>query len=114
MNVSCHEALAQAMFWFGVGCLPLAVGLFFMAYSKRKLSYSLMLFALGGLALTHFAWYFVYLGQALANKVGEVPPISWPRFLPIGIVVAMGLACIKLYLRHKRNIREHRQPAPRP
>ena len=112
MNVFSREVLAQVMFWGGMGCFPLAVGLFVMAFSKHNLLRSLTLFALGGLALTHFAWYFKYLGEALATKTGEFHPTPWPQFLPIGIVVAMGLACLKLYMHYKIANRGRRHLMP--
>lgn len=115
MNAFLQEALGQAMFWGGVGCLPLAVGLFFMAFASPRLRPALVFFALGSLATTHFLWFFMYLGGALGTKVGEFHPTPWIRFLPIGFIMATGLTCVKLYARHKNTTLENRrQPLPHP
>ena len=75
MKTPMQEAVAQVVFWTGMGCLPLAVILFGMAFRKKKPWQALSLLILGGLAATHFMWYFTYLGRGLATKVGEFHPI---------------------------------------
>jgi len=94
MKTPMQEAVAQVVFWTGMGCLPLAVILFGMAFRKKKPWQALSLLILGGLAATHFMWYFMYLGRGLATKVGDFHPTPWLNFCPIGLGLALVLAFV--------------------
>lgn len=96
MRTPMQEAVAQVMFWSGLGCLPLAILVFAGAFLLRSRWKRWGLFALGSVLLTQFLWYFLYLGGALATKVGEFHPTPWWQLYPAGFGVAAVLAAIRV------------------
>lgn len=105
MKTQMQEAIAQAMFWGGIGCLPLSVMVFVTAFRIKTLWKVWGLFVLGSVAMTHFLWYFFYLGGALGTKVGEFHPTPWWHFYPVGFGVAAVLAVIRPLAANKRPAR---------
>jgi hypothetical protein len=96
MKTPLQEIIAQGMFWVGIGSLPLAIVLFVMAFRGKVAWKALVMFAIGSIALTHFLWYFNYLGGALATKSGHFQPTSWWHFYLFGFIVAVILSGIYL------------------
>jgi len=90
-----QEAIANVVFWTGMGSFPLALVFFNKSFITDKPWKRVGLIALGGITLTHFSWYFMYLGQGLATVVGEFHPIPWWKFLPIGTGVAVVIGYIQ-------------------
>ncbi len=83
-----QEAAAQLIFWGSIGGLPLSIVLFILAFRMSRRAAALA-FVAGGLLLTQFLWYFVYLGIALSDKLGTMHAPSWVYFAPIGFGVAL-------------------------
>jgi len=99
MPTPAQEAAAQLMFWGSMGSLPLSIALFIVAFQLRPRAAYVSAFAVAGLFLTQFSWYFVYLGVGLATKVGVAHPPSWLYFAPIGFGIALFLLIIAEFLR---------------
>ncbi|NCB26800.1 MAG: hypothetical protein EOM62_15220 [Bacteroidia bacterium] len=116
MKTPIQEAVAQVVFWTGMGCWLLSVILFGMAFRKKKARQALSLLLFGGLAATHFMWYFTYLGRGLATTVEEFHPIPWLYFCPIGLGIALVLAFV-WFMKNRdasKNQNEHSEPSPPP
>ena len=94
MKTPSQEAMAQLMFWTGLGCLPLSIILGFLGTLSRKLGIAVLLFITAGFSFTHSLWYFNALGGALGTKIGSYTAPSWTSFLPYGL----GGALISIFL----------------
>lgn len=97
MHTPAQEAIAQVLFYTGIGSLPAAIGSFVASFHARARWQHLVLLAVGGALLTHFLWYFFVLGISLATKVGEPHYPSWLSLAPIGFGVALVLTFIRNY-----------------
>jgi len=94
MKSPAQEAIAQIMFWTGIGCFPLSIALIIVGVSSKKIKNAIISFSFGAIAFTHFLWYFNVLGGSLATKVGEYKLPAWYSFLPyslVGFVLLIGL-----------------------
>jgi hypothetical protein len=91
MKSPSQEAFAQIMFWSGIGCLPFSIVLAVVGTFTKKALLAAVSFLLGGLAFTHFLWFFNVLGGSLGTKIGKYVLPSWQSFLPYGLGSALGL-----------------------
>jgi hypothetical protein len=114
MKTPIQEAVAQAMFWSGIGCLPLSVAVSVVAFAVKERWKTLALLVLGGVTATHFIWYFRCLGGALATQVGVFQPVPWWKFIPIGLGATAAIAGISHFIRCEiRDTAQQRaQPCP--
>jgi len=94
MHTPMQEAIAQVVFWTSLVSFPISFVFFANSFKTDKLWKQIGLLALGSIALSHFLWYFTYLGQGLATVVGEFHPVPWWKFLPIGTGVAIVVGCV--------------------
>src|SRR5689334_16294599 len=69
MHTPIREAIAQLMFWGSIAGLPMGVLMFACAFRFTSMFARYGSVAVGGLLLTQFLWYFVYLGVGLSTKV---------------------------------------------
>src|SRR5690349_8383823 len=99
MHTPLQEAIAQLMFWGSMGSLPASVGLFIFAFLSHSRFVRGIAFAAGGLYLTQFLWYFVYLGIGLSTKVGVAHPPAWWQFAPVGFGIALCLLICSKFMR---------------
>ena len=102
MNNVSHEALAQVIFWSGIGCLPVSIGAFVAAFCIPERWKALAMLGVGSVTTTHFLWYFAALGVTLATKVGEPHLTPWLLFYPIGFFIAASLAVVLTYIRTQK------------
>ena len=102
MNNATHEALAQVMFWIGIGCLPASIGAFVAAFCIPERWKALAMLGVGSVTTTHFLWYFTALGVNLATKVGEPQPTPWLFFFPVGLFIAASLAVVVNFIRKQK------------
>jgi len=94
MKSTAQEAIAQVMFWTGIGSFPLSIGLAIVGVTSKTIKKAITALFLGAIACTHFLWYFNLLGGALASKVGRYEPPAWYSFLPYSLtafVVLIGV-----------------------
>src|SRR5947209_18072481 len=103
MHTPAQEAIAQVLFYTGIGSLPAAIGSFVGSFRVRTRWQHLVLLAVGGALLTHFLWYFFVLGISLATKVGEPNYPSWLSLSPIGFGIALFLLFVAEFRRGRRS-----------
>jgi hypothetical protein len=101
MKTPMQEAIAQLMFWSGMGCFPFSILIFVAAFRLKEKWKALVMCAVGSIVVTHFLWYFMYLGKGLAAKVGEFHPTPWWHVYPVGFCVAAVLATISVVRRSR-------------
>ena len=85
MRSPAHEAVAQVMFWTGLGCFPLTIVLAIGGFRSEKIKDAIISFFFQAIAFTHFLWYANVLGGSLA---------AWYLYLPyplIGFVIFIGI-----------------------
>src|SRR4051812_35020610 len=102
MHTPAQEAVAQLMFWSGIGSLPASISFFAAGFKVRSRTKRLICLTVGGILLTHFLWYFSVLGISLATKVGHPVYPPWWYFTPIGF----GLAFLLAKFNASRTVRE--------
>lgn len=112
MKSPAQEAFAQAMFWTGIGCLPLSIILIILGALTRKVQQAAALFFLAAMTFTHFVWYFNVLGGALSTKVGRYEPPDWFSFLPFPLVGFIVLTAV--WVANDRRRKRAAQPPPLP
>jgi hypothetical protein len=100
MNTPAQEIIAQVIFWSWMGCFPLSILAFIGAFFFKEKWKVLGMFFIGSILVTHFLWYFLYLGGALATKVGVFHPTPWLQCYPAGFGVAAVLAAISVFRRN--------------
>ena len=89
-----QETFAQLMFFIGMGCLPVSIGLAIAGAACRKIKNAITFFVFAGLAFNHFLFYGAVLGGSLGTKVGSFKLPNWFSFLPyslIGCAILVGL-----------------------
>lgn len=86
MKSTAQEAVAQVMFWTGIGSFPLAIYLAIVGVTSKTIKKAATTLFLGAIVCTHFLWYFSLLGGALASKVGRYEPPAWYSFLPYSLI----------------------------
>ena len=112
MKSPAQEAIAQIMFWTGIGCFPLSIVLAIVGVSSKKIKNAIISFFFGAIAFTHFLWYFNVLGGSLATKVERYEPPAWYSFFPYSLI---GFALlIGLWIIFDRRRAKISQPPPLP
>lgn len=89
-----QEIFAQLMFFIGMGCLPVSIGLAIAGAACRNIKNAIRYFVLAGISFNHFLFYFAVLGGSLGTKVGAYELPNWFSFMPfslIGVVILIGL-----------------------
>lgn len=84
-----QEFAAQIVFYTSMGCVPLTVWLVGKCRRTAATVPRLLLLLMVSITTTHALWYFCCLGVGLSDKIGNMAPIRWYRFYPVGVVVAL-------------------------
>ena len=92
-----HEAIAQLLFYSSMASLPASAVLFGRGFRSAPQWRSVLLLATAGCLLTQFLWYFVYLGNGLANSKDPAP--AWWHFAPIGFGIALLVLALRICYR---------------
>lgn len=103
MKSPAQEAVAQVMFWTGIGSFPLFIALAIVGTGCKRIKKALISFSLGAIAFTHFLWYFNVLGGSLATKVGRYESPAWFSFLPYSLI-GMSLLIVLWFIVDKRRM----------
>jgi small-conductance mechanosensitive channel len=112
MKTPVQEVIAQVIFWSSIGCLPVSIWLAISAIQLKRKLISLGLIVLSCLTATQFLWYLLYLGEALANKVGTTQQTPWIEILPFGVAIAGITASITYVARVKAQKRKFSETIP--
>ena len=91
MKTTAQEAVAQVMFWTGIGSFPLSIGLAIVGVTSKKIQNAIAALFFGAIACTHFLWYFTLLEGSLGTKVGRYEPPAWYSFLPYSLIAFVAL-----------------------
>jgi hypothetical protein len=102
------ESVAQLMFWFSLGCLPLSLILFVSAFtSKSDLKRKFYLIA-SPFAALHFWWYIKTLGIGLADKTGNSVYPNWFYHMIIALIISSLLLLLqKAFSNKSKHDAEH-------
>ncbi len=85
------EAIAQLMFWIGMGSLPFGVVLMVVGVISRNRSLSICCFVSAPMMIAHFFWYFKMLGIGLSDKIGNAEYPSWWLYISIAALFSLPL-----------------------
>ena len=81
-----EEAIAQLLFWCSMATLPVGLVVIGIGLKCRLREKAIGYLAVGSLLLTHFVWYFQFLGYGLTHKVGPYKPPLWHHSMPFCII----------------------------
>ncbi|MFT4177580.1 MAG: hypothetical protein QM627_13120 [Luteolibacter sp.] len=101
MNVS--EIFAQFAFWGSMACLPGFIYFVIRGFCVPTHPKALLALGVSAVALTHFLWYFRFLGEALGNKVGSPTIPVWHTYFPHALLGAGGLFIVRCIFKNLWN-----------
>jgi len=93
------EVIAQVLFWSCVGCAPLTLVLYGIAFMRIRLRYLFGTILASSVTLCTLLWYFNAAAIGLADKTDKITPRAWITLLPVSVTVSFVIFVIAMIRR---------------